>query len=102
VDTHSPNEDRQSLEGRVPHALHLKFSTGLRLCELRSIALVVAQIAGIPPPPRSIRRLYSLLVSFFTDHWGAVLPILPILELLDGDHRPIHGRREMSERGIVI
>jgi hypothetical protein len=82
--------------------LQLKFSTGLRLCELRSVASVTAALAGLPQPSRTTRRSYALLVAWFKANWAAAMAVLPLLQLRDSDHRVIDGRREMCERGIIL
>jgi hypothetical protein len=78
--------------------LRAKFSSGVCLRELRSIAVVLSQLTGLLEPNRDIKRSYVLLIKWFKDHWNQILPWLPLIQLRDGEDRPIDGRREISER----
>jgi hypothetical protein len=80
--------------------LQMKFSSGIRLHELRSVAAIVSQMTQIEPPERRAKRSYPLLVKWFKDNWGCVAMVLPLIQLRDAKDRVIDGRREMCERGI--
>jgi hypothetical protein len=82
--------------------LRAKFSSGVCLRELRSIAVVLSQLTGLLEPNRDIKRSYVLLIKWFKNHWNQILPWLPLIQLRDGEDRPIDGRREISERGLGI
>jgi hypothetical protein len=80
--------------------LCIRFSSGLTLKELRSVALVVAKVAGHPPPPRASLRNFQVLVEWFIEHWSVLMPILPFIGLADAEGIPIDGRREVFEKGL--
>jgi hypothetical protein len=89
-------------KSRELRILQLAFSTGVRLRELRSIALVLANVAGIPPPHREARRNSGVVLAWFRRHWDVVLPLLPTLQLRDSDGNPINGMREVHDRGRLL
>jgi hypothetical protein len=70
------------------------------LAELRSIALVVADLGAIPPPPRDSKRCYPLLVKWFVANWAAIAPWIGAIRLCDSGGQPINRAREMVDRGI--
>jgi hypothetical protein len=77
-----------------------KFSTGVRLPELRSIAAILCVVADLPAPSRDANRSCVGMVQWFCADWGAVTPWLAWVELLDKDERVIDGNREMNDMGI--
>jgi hypothetical protein len=82
--------------------LQAKFSSGICLRELCSIAIILSQLTGFPKPNRDVKRSYLLLIKWFKDRWDRVLPWLPLIQLRDEENRPIDGKREISERGLGI
>jgi hypothetical protein len=77
------------------------FSTGVRLGELKSVALILASLADVSAPGRDTNRQYSLLMQWYDRHWARIAPFLPMVQLRDADDRPIDAHREMIERGII-
>jgi hypothetical protein len=57
--------------------LRAKFSSGLCLRELRSLAILISHFTGILEPNRDIKRSYVLLIKWFKEHWDLILPWLP-------------------------
>jgi hypothetical protein len=82
-------------------ALQAKFSSGVSLKELRSIAIVIAAHARIRPPSRDANRSYGLMVVWFIARWSDVAPWLPFVALRDATGRAIDGCREAVERGLL-
>jgi hypothetical protein len=80
--------------------LQARFSSGLRLRELRSLALVFASIAEIAPPDRDTKRGYVPLIKYFRANWAVLSPFLPFVQLRDENDFPIDGRREGLERSM--
>jgi hypothetical protein len=78
--------------------LQVKFSTGVRLRELRSIALVLATPSGLPPPSREAQRRSGMVLAWFREHWAVLLPLLPSVHLCDAQGNPINSARELSDR----
>jgi hypothetical protein len=81
-------------------ALQAKFSTGVRLPELRSIATIVCHLANLQPPSRDENRSCALLMRWFCSRWAVIAPWLPSIRLLDETGKPIDGVREMADMGI--
>jgi hypothetical protein len=81
-------------------ALQARFSSGLRLGELRSLAVILSSLAGIMPPGRGTQRQYILLVRYIRKHWARIAPVLPLVQLKDENDMLIDGRREMVERSM--
>jgi hypothetical protein len=82
----------------VEHALLTRFSFGARLPELRSIALIVAQFAGLHRPSRDSRRTYARMLGWFSDNWESISPWLECMHLRDDDDRIVNASREFCER----
>jgi hypothetical protein len=78
--------------------LRMKFSTGVRLAELTSVATLAAVVARIKVPSRDTKRSFPLMVAWFRDNWAEVLPYLPLMQLRDTDDRPIDMAREIDDR----
>jgi hypothetical protein len=74
-----------------------KFSTGVTLKELRSIAAVVAHLSGVKGPSRNVNRNRLLLLQWFMDYWRVLSPWLALTHLRDSDGRVIDGSREFFE-----
>jgi hypothetical protein len=76
----------------------MRFSTGVRLAELTSVATIAAAVARIKAPSRDTKRSFSLMLTWFRDHWAEVMPYLPLMQLRDTDDRPIDMAREIGDR----
>jgi hypothetical protein len=81
--------------------LSLKFSSGVTLKELGSIANVLVSVTGIDPPGRAEKRKYNEMVAWFGANWAAIEPWMPLIALRDRNGRIIDGEREMIERRIT-
>jgi hypothetical protein len=88
-----------SLSGEF-RLLQMKFSTGVRLNELKSIAQVLALLANVKPPTRDMNRHHSQLMRWYSDNWEHILPCLPMVHLCDQQGMPIDGNRELVERKL--
>jgi hypothetical protein len=88
--------------GGALRALHTKFSTGVRLPELRSIAGIICHLTGIARPSRDTHRSYLLMVKWFAAHWADVAPWLSVVSLVDADDNRIDGDRELAEMRIFL
>jgi hypothetical protein len=82
------------------HALRARYTTGVRLHELASVAVIAARLACVPQPKRDTRRHFVLLITWFRENWARVAPWLLCIGLRDEGDRPIDGRREAIDRGI--
>jgi hypothetical protein len=98
----APDEESGFLCWEEFHFLQAKFSTGVRLSELKSIAAILARITGFPGPSRDAKRSYILTVKWFKDNWKWVLPWLPLVQLKDARNMVIDGQREAKERGTAV
>jgi hypothetical protein len=78
--------------------LQSRFSTGVTLRELRSIATIVSLIGGLPAPSRNEKRGFRGLVSWFRKNWEGAIAVLPFVQLRDEDDVPIDGIRELHEK----
>jgi hypothetical protein len=81
--------------------LQAKFSTGVRLPELRSVATVLCHMTGLHPPSRDTNRSCLLLMQWFSANWEMVAPLLPHIQLRDEIGNSIDGTREMADMGIL-
>jgi hypothetical protein len=79
-----------------------KFSSGVSVHELQSVAVLIAQLGRIDPPSRAEKRNGADLVRWYVKHWEHVTPWLAMIELRDQDGMAISGRRELSEKGVAI
>jgi hypothetical protein len=84
------------------HCLAVKFSSGVTLKELSSIAELVASFAAIPSPSRSAKRNFRLMMYWFKMNWLAVEPWLALVQLRDQDMQVIDSSRELKEKGKSI
>jgi hypothetical protein len=75
-----------------------KFSSGVTIRELCSIAKLAAGLAKIKPPPRDAKRNWPNLMHWLIERWSIVYPWLAVMNLLDSDGRAIDGYREFFER----
>lgn len=82
-----------------PHfnALSVKFSSGVTLRELKSIATVIGGLVRVNAPSRSQKRSLSGIVKWFADNWDIVGSVLPFIHLMDENGKVIDGFREYSE-----
>jgi hypothetical protein len=80
--------------------LQAKFSSGVCLTELGSIAIVIASIVGIKPPTRKVRRYYQKLIKWYHENWELVSVWLPFIELRDGGGMLIDHRREVFDHTL--
>jgi hypothetical protein len=81
--------------------LQIRFSTGVTLREISSIAEIVSILARIPGPSREAKRNVAVMMRWFRSNWPLVSGWLPALQLRDKDDRVINGKREIGEtKGI--
>lgn len=75
-----------------------QFSSGVRLQELASVALILSSIIPLlPSPDRNEKRSYTALLGWFYKFWDMICPILPMIQLRDENYSVINGRREILE-----
>jgi hypothetical protein len=86
----------------VERVLHAKFTSGVRLPELRSVAFVLSHFAMVSSPDRTEQRTYPRMVNWFKQNWSAVLPWLHLVNLVDAQDTIVDGRRELYERCHVV
>lgn len=79
-----------------------KFSSGVTLTELRSVAEVIVECSGIGPPCRDAKRSFGLLLMWFRRNWAVIVPWLEIIQLRDENDCVVNGTREILERGTVL
>jgi hypothetical protein len=79
----------------------MKFGSGVRVRELLSIALVIAQFASLEPPSRREKRNCEKLVSWYRRNWTEVTAWFPVVHLLDTENRPIDGGREFVDKLLI-
>jgi hypothetical protein len=77
--------------------LQRKFSSGISLRELCSVAVIAATFAKISPPRRDSKRNRTALVQWFHSNWSQVLPFLVAIELRDTKGVVVDGIREIIE-----
>lgn len=87
-----------------------RFSSGVTVTELKSILeivyLTVKQMympneCPLAKPKRNEKRTLRGILTYFSDNWRIVQPILNRIQLCDRDFRPINAEREMLEKKIV-
>jgi hypothetical protein len=77
----------------------VKFSSGVTLKELISIAEIAAALAKIGGPSREAKRNFRLMVCWFKTHWSRLTPWLNLIHLRDRDMNIIDSGREVTETG---
>jgi hypothetical protein len=78
----------------------MHFTTGVRLRELRAIAIVIANLTGLPLPDRNAKREFPFLMAWYRKYWCVIVPRLPLIQLRDEFDVPIDARREAAERTV--
>jgi hypothetical protein len=78
--------------------LAAKFSTGVTIRELASVAEIVSSLARISPPSRDAKRNFGLMIRWFRSRWTSVAAWLPFISLCDDDLRMIDGARELCDK----
>jgi hypothetical protein len=78
--------------------LQAKFSSGVTIRELLSVASVCAACAAIQPPGREAKRNFRLLMKWFIESWTRIGPWLAVVELRDERGVAIDGTREFMEK----
>ena len=87
-----------------------RFSSGVTVTELVSVLEVVYDYAKkmympnecpLPKPKRNEKRTLRGILTYFSNNWQIVQPILNRTQLCDRDFRPINAEREMLEKKIV-
>jgi hypothetical protein len=81
--------------------LQIKFSSGVTLKELRSLATIIVLFGSVVPPGRNAKRHFPEMVKWFVDNWAQITPWLPLIALRDQNFRVIDGHREGLEKGII-
>lgn len=75
-----------------------QFSSGVRLQELTSVAIILSSIIPLlPSPDRNEKRSYNALLGWFHKYWDMISPILPLIQLRDENNMVINQRRELLE-----
>jgi hypothetical protein len=82
-------------------ALQLRFSTGVRFTELKSIAVILSMLAQVKPPTREMNRSHVLLMQWYRDSWTDILPFFSAIQLCDHYGVPIDGQREIVDRRLM-
>jgi hypothetical protein len=90
------------LESDEYRVLQGKFSSGINVHELQSVAILIAHLTGIAAPSRAEKRNGAALVRWYMQHWAHVIPLLPMIELRDQGGEVISARRELSEKGVTV
>jgi hypothetical protein len=78
--------------------LQAKFSSGVTIHELQSVAEVLAGCTGLLPPGREAKRSFPVLVKWFVSSWARISPWLAVIELRDECGQVIDGQRESLEK----
>lgn len=88
-----------SYENSVEYRVLIQtFSSGARLKELASIAIIISKIIpDIKEPSRDEKRNFPLLIGWYHDNWELVYPILPFINLRDENNEIIDGKRELMD-----
>ena len=76
--------------------LQQKFSTGITLPELRSIAFLLQQTLKLKKIPRDNKRSFEGLVSWFIREWKVIFPALDYIQLFDENLNEISFKKEQS------
>lgn len=96
------NNFTSSYENTIEYAtLIQRFSSGVRLHELNSIATILSSIlSGVKEPSRDEKRSFPLLIEWFHNNWELISPVLPCIQLRDENNQIIDGRREIFEKSL--
>jgi hypothetical protein len=62
--------------------LQVKFSSGVTLKELRSLAAIIVSFRPVAPPGGNAERHFPDMVKWFVDNWAQVSPWMPFIALL--------------------
>jgi hypothetical protein len=81
--------------------LQLQFSAGIRLSELRSIAIILATFAQLRLPDRETCRRWEGIMNWYKTHWTELMPLFPLTELRDQNEIPINAKREFIEKKLL-
>ena len=83
---------------KCPQWLYLqsKFSTGVSLKELKSIATIIQLHLGLPPLTRNQKRSYPLLIKWFCINWDQIQPVLQYIYLFDDNLMEISSNSQIS------
>lgn len=79
--------------------LAVKFSSGVTLKELSSVAEIASVLAQVDGPSREAKRNFRLLVCWFKKNWNRLVPWMACIHLRDRELRVIDGTRELMETG---
>jgi hypothetical protein len=91
-------ERLQTNDTMVYEALTARFGGGVTFNELKSIALILAQTAGVTSPSRYERRCFSNLAKWCSSHWVEISPFLPFIHLRDENDIDVKLHYELHER----
>jgi hypothetical protein len=86
------------MDCREFRVLAARFSTGVTIRELVSVAEIVSSLARISPPSRDAKRNFGLMIRWFRSRWTSVGPWLPLISLCDEERCIIDGARELSDK----
>lgn len=94
------NNTNFSFENSIEYRTLLqKFSSGVRLPELCSVAKILCTIlSGLIEPSRDQKRSFPLLIEWYHNYWDLISPVLPLIQLRDEKDQVIDGRRELIEK----
>jgi hypothetical protein len=81
--------------------LQIKFSSGVTLKELRSVAAIIVMFGQVTPPGRNAKRHFPEMVKWFVNNWTQISPWLSFITLRDQNLPIIDGHREGIEKGFI-
>ena len=79
--------------------LQQRFTTGLTIKELTSIAVIIREVCPELPlkkMKRETKRNLTLLVQWFIENWNSISPILPYITLYDDNGNEINSSAEIQ------
>jgi hypothetical protein len=80
--------------------LQSKFSSGVTLKELRSVAVVISLMGGLAQPNRFQKRSYCAMVDWYRKNWDVAWSYLRWIQLRDENDVPIDGVREVKDKHL--
>ena len=65
--------------------------------EIVCVAQVLSTFYNVPGPNRDAKRSFALLLEWFHKNWSTIRPLLPKVNLLDENFKPINFQREILD-----